>query len=237
VVRAGRTKVRLQAGFRAVLLATVLATAALVASRAVAQDTNDVTVPASKMPLFNGTDLSGWMIVPHPGAEASATWIVTNGVIHCAGKPAGFLRTTDRYANYLLTVNWRFVPAAKGADNAGVLIHMQSPDRVWPECVGYQGKHESQGDLVFMGGADCKEHKGMSSDTLPKQGSSNEKDIGEWNLCEIYCDGDRIAAFVNGKRMNEASECNLKSGFIGFQSGGGEYEIRDVTIEPIKHAQ
>jgi hypothetical protein len=34
--------------------------------------------------------------------------------------------------------------------------------------------------------------------------------------------------------MNEATECTLSSGFIGFQSEGADFEIRKVFLDPLK---
>jgi len=48
------------------------------------------------------------------------------------------------------------------------------------------------------------------------------------------CSGDRIQAYVNGKLMNEGTECTVTAGFIGFQSEGGEFEIRKVSLAPLK---
>jgi hypothetical protein len=48
------------------------------------------------------------------------------------------------------------------------------------------------------------------------------------------CEGNSVKAFVNGKLMNETTECTVASGFIGFQSEGGEFEIRRVFLEPVK---
>jgi len=42
------------------------------------------------------------------GVDPMQTWSVTNGVIHCTGKPTGYLRTTHTYSNYIVTVEWRF---------------------------------------------------------------------------------------------------------------------------------
>jgi hypothetical protein len=34
--------------------------------------------------------------------------------------------------------------------------------------------------------------------------------------------------------MNEATECTVSSGFIGFQSEGAEFEIRKVSVDLLK---
>lgn len=168
-------------------------------------------------------------------ADPAKTWTVANGVIHCTGKPTGYLRTEQAYRDFRLTVEWRFVKVGPRADNGGVLVDMQLPDKVWPQCIQCQGKHEHQGDMFVMSGVECKEHRGMDANTaVPMRGSSNEKAVGEWNTCEIVCDGSAVTAYVNGKQMNRLTECTVSSGFVGFQSEGAEFEVRKVYLEPLR---
>jgi hypothetical protein len=205
------------------------------ANSAIAPDSKPAITPTNHIELFNGKDFSGWTFCMRSNANPALAWTVTNGVIHCAGKPSGYLRTTQSYSNYALTVEWRFVKVAPKADNTGILVHMQLPDNVWPPCVQNQGKYNNQGDLLYMAGAESKEHKGMDANApVPKQGPSNEKPVGEWNTILTVCSGNDVKAYVNGKFMNEGTECTLSSGFIGFQSEGGEFEIRKVFLEPLK---
>jgi hypothetical protein len=200
-----------------------------------AEETGRPIVPAGHIELFNGKDFTGWTFCMRSNADPALAWTVTNGVIHCAGKPSGYLRTAQSFSNYVLTVEWRFVKVAPKADNTGILVHMQLPDNVWPMCIQNQGKHDNQGDLIYMAGAESKEHRGMDANTpVPKNGPSNEKPVGEWDTVKTVCDGNDVKAYVNGKFMNEGTECTLASGFIGFQSEGGEFEIRKVLLEPLK---
>jgi len=173
-------------------------------------------------------------------ADPLQTWTVTNGVIHCTGKPTGYLRTTQVYSNYFLTVEWRFVKVTPKADNSGVLVHMQSPDKVWPPCVQVQGKHTRQGDLFVMAGAECKEHKGMDANTpVPYRkeyiDQPAEKAVGEWNKFETICLHNKVESFINGKFVNEITECTVDSGYIGMQCEGAELEIRSMTLAPLKY--
>lgn len=168
-------------------------------------------------------------------ADPAQTWSITNGLIQCTGTPTGYLRTTEAYSNYVLTVEWRFVKVAPKADNTGVLVHIQSPDKVWPECIQVQGKHEHQGDLFLMAGAESREHRGMDANTpLSKRATSAEKPVGEWNNCKVVCSSDTVKAYVNGKFMNETTDCTISSGFIGIQSEGGDIEIRRISLEPLQ---
>ena len=202
------------------------------AGTAVAQS---VTTPTNRIELFNGRNFTGWTFCMKDNADPLKTWSVTNDVIHCTGKPTGYLRTTQAYSNYVVTVVWRFVKVAPKADNTGVLVHMQLPDKVWPMCVQNQGKSGRQGDLFVMAGAECKEHKGMDANTpVPLHGASNEHPVGEWDTNVTVCAGNNVKAIINGKTLNEISECTISSGFIGIQSEGGDIEIRKIFLEPLK---
>ena len=184
--------------------------------------------------LFNQKDFSGWTFCMKDDADPLQTWKVTNGLIHCTGKPTGFIRTTGVYSNYFLTVEWRFVKISPKADNTGILVHIQPPDKVWPQCVQVQGKHTRQGDLFLMEGAESKEHKGMDKNTpVPFRGDSMERPVGEWNKAETICKNNKVTSFINGKLVNEVTECTINSGFIGIQSEGGELEIRSIAYSPL----
>jgi hypothetical protein len=187
--------------------------------------------------LFNGTNFDGWTFCMKKGADPMKTWSVTNGVIHCTGRPTGYLRTKQSYSNYVLTVEWRFVKIAPKADNTGVLVHMQLPDKVWPMCIQNQGLSGRQGDLFVMAGAECKEHLALGKDAntpVALRGEPNEKPIGEWNTNVTVCAGNDVKAIINGKLLNEITECTVSSGFIGIQSEGGDIEIRKIYLEPLK---
>jgi hypothetical protein len=186
--------------------------------------------------LFNQKDLSGWTFVTKDNSDLRKTWSVTNGVIHCTGQPTGYLRTTQVYSNYFLTVVWRFVKVAPKADNTGILVHIQPGDQVWPQCVQVQGKHGRQGDLFLMEGAEAKEHKGKDKNTpVPLRGDSVEYAVGEWNKSETICVSGKVESFINGKFVNEISECTLNAGHIGIQSEGAEIEIRSIDFCPLKY--
>jgi hypothetical protein len=212
----------------------------LTATFVLAQD-SDLTYPPERIhemsvALFNQKDFTGWTFCMKDNADPLKTWSVTNGIIHCTGKPTGYLRTTGVYSNYFLTVVWRFVKIAPKADNTGILVHIQPGDKVWPQCVQVQGKHTRQGDLFLMEGAEAKEHKGKDKNTpVPLQGDSVEVPVGEWNKAETICVNGKVESFINSKFVNEITECTVNSGYIGIQSEGGEIEIRSIDYCPLKY--
>ena len=222
-------------------IALLLAAISVVIVNVRAQDLAPAYPPQLAGPaitLFNGKDLTGLkLVMKDAGADPAATWYITNGVIHCVGKPQSYIRTEQTYSNYFLTVEWRFVKIAPKADNSGVLVHMQTPDKVWPPCVQVQGKHTRMGDLILMAGAESKEHKGMDANTavpFHKEYQDAEKPAGEWNKFDTICRGSTVQSFINGKYANQTTECTVTAGAIGVQCEGAELEIKSMVLTPLK---
>jgi hypothetical protein len=188
---------------------------------------------ADAIELFDGKDFTGWTFFMRSNSAPEKTWSVTNGVIHCGGRPSGYLRTEKSFQDYHLTVEWRFVKVAPRANNTGVLVNMQTPDKVWPMCVECQGQDQKQGDFWLHSGASATGFvgDGKKSVHVPMAGPPNEKPAGEWNTYEVIASGDAVEIIVNGKSMNKISGCNVTSGFIGIQSEGAEIEVRKVRLQ------
>ncbi|HWD92817.1 MAG TPA: DUF1080 domain-containing protein [Verrucomicrobiae bacterium] len=218
------------------LLLILFVSLMLISLRSLAADeTNPAIVPTRRIELFNGKDLTGWKFFMRGNANPTNTWSAADGLIKCTGQPTGYLRTEKDYRNYELTAEWRFVKIGPKADNGGILVHMRLPDKIWPLCIQCQGKHDAVGDLFLMSGAESKEHRGMDANTpLVKHGESAEKSVGDWNICKLICSGNSVKVYVNGRLMNETTECTVTSGKIGFQAEGAAFEVRRVYIEPVK---
>jgi hypothetical protein len=61
---------------------------------------------------------------------------------------------------------------------------------------------------------------------------TNENPPGEWNRYDIVVKGSYIAVSVNGKKLNEAIDCETTPGPIGLQSEGGEIHFKTVRYLP-----
>lgn len=193
-------------------------------------------IPTSRQPLFNGKDTTGWVSHLKDGAAADATWSVKDGLLVCTGAPNGFLRTTKSYAQYRFTVTWRFTKPG----NTGVVVHMTPPDAVWPKSIECQGMHKNQGDFYLWTGATADGTTPLKAPNgdirgyrIGRAGADAEKPVGEWNTFTVVCDKDRVAILVNGKEVNALKGANLSSGFIGLQSEGGAFEVKEAVIEPL----
>jgi hypothetical protein len=209
-----------------------------------------LTPSAKKTELWNGKDFAGWVRVgpaipvkanTPPGSEpmrvvdTNDVWQIRNGVIYCTGKTNGYIRTTEKYRDYHLHVEWRW-PAE--ASNSGVFVHISDPDRVWPSCIECQLKAGSAGDFVLMNGA------GLTIDGVPhqeasrqfvgiaKKARSSEKPTGQWNSYDIFCKGDTVRCEVNGVLQNEGTGAAPPIGYIALQSEGGPVEFRNIYLVP-----
>jgi hypothetical protein len=207
--------------------------AALVATTVLAAELPGPITPTERMDLFNGKDFSGWTFCLRSNAPPADTFGVSNGLMHCTGQPFGYARTDKSFRDYKLTVEWRFVKIAPRADNSGVFVHVQEPDKVWPRCIENQGQYHHQGDFIFMGGAMFKGTNGLKQGSLKMKAPQNEKAAGEWNTYEVICRGDTVRNYVNGRLMNQVEGCNPSSGAIAMQSEGGEWELRKIYVEPL----
>jgi hypothetical protein len=205
----------------------------LTASAILATELPAPIAPAGRMDLFNGKDFSGWTFCLRSNAPPADTFTVSNGLMHCTGQPFGYVRTDQSFRDYKLTVEWRFVKIAPRADNSGVFVHVHPPDQVWPHCIENQGQYHHEGDFIFMGGATFTGTNGPKQGMIKMKGQLNENATGEWNIYEVVCRGDTVKNYVNGRLMNEVEGCSASSGAIAMQSEGGEWELRNICVEPL----
>ena len=194
----------------------------------------DAVQPTEKTALFDGKTFDGLVRYVRGGGEVGDTWqIKPDGVLACTGKPSGYIRTVKAYKNYKVRFEYRW--AGKTGNN-GVLVHMTGEDNVWPKSLECQGMFANQGDFFEIGGVEFNEHKigghRVSGRRVKKYDPANEKEPGQWNVYEVWCVGGTVRPYVNGKLMNEASDCSMTEGKICLQSEGAPIEFRNVTIEP-----
>ena len=167
----------------------------------------------------------------------------------CTGKPNGFLATDNEYENYTLKVKWRYPADALTKvkrPNSGVLIHINGPDKVWPQSLEIQLANGDAGDIWLQEDVDKKfptldveksRHDPKQSRRYIRMGGIEkkfDKPLGEWNQYEITCKDGAITVSVNGVFANEAKGGSLKKGRIGFQAEGIDVEFKEIEIKLLK---
>lgn len=195
---------------------------------------------SQQIALFNGQDLDGWeMYLKDEKVDPATVWSVRDGVLRCEGQPFGYIRTAKSYSNYVLELEWRW---PEKPTNSGVLLHTVGEEKIWPQCIEAQLKHENAGDFVTIQAGSAITVNGerhTSTDKklftiIPKQNDSTENLPGQWNSYNIICKDDTIQLTVNGVLQNTATETTLTSGAICLQSEGSPIEFRNIMMTPLK---
>jgi filamentous hemagglutinin family protein len=193
--------------------------------------------PGKKVTLFNGQDFTGWTrFIEDPNTDVDDVWRIRGDVLYCAGKPNGYIRTTEKYKNYHLHLEWRW---PETPTNSGVLLHANGKDEVWPACIECQLKAGGAGDLVLINGTGIsingvsQKNSAKRFVVIEKKSPMSELPAGQWNRYDIYCQGDSIRCLVNGVAQNEGTDASVTSGWICLQSEGSPIEFRNITLEPL----
>lgn len=194
---------------------------------------------SNEIQLFNGKDLSNWAFyVDDPAVDPATIYMVKDGVIHIKGTPFGFMHTKEKYSDYTVKVEWRWVGEPS---NSGIFLHVQDEKKCWPNAIECQLCADKAGDFVLLGGSDLAEFKVKEGEQRPafpvvaKFTASNEKPAGEWNQAEIRCTADgTINVKINGVEQNKGTNSMHKSGYFGLQSEGLPIEFRNIVLIPNK---
>jgi len=194
--------------------------------------------------LFNGKNLDGWgYFLVDSDVKMEDVWSVKDGLLICKGEPHGFLSTDKKFDNFKLVVEWRWAPGKKPG-NSGVLIRITGDEKMMlPRCFEAQLAHRNAADIWAFhgfkadGAADRKRtianHELGGAVTGFSKSDINENEAGQWNKYEITADGGTITLKVNGKELNQATNCDCHKGKIALQSEGGEIHFRTVRLTPL----
>ena len=196
-----------------------------------------LTLAAEPTPLFNGKDLSNWIIT---GNEK--VWKVEDGVIVCEGGGGGYLLSKDEYADFTLKCEYRWL---KPGTNSG--IGLRTPKTGNPAYAGMEIQliDDEGWEGVHKFKLADYQHTGSIYDVQPAKPAAN-KPIGEWNKITITCKGPKVKINVNGETIVDAKltdyEAKVKThpglkrekGHVGLQSYNTRVEFRNITIEELK---
>ena len=181
--------------------------------------------------LFNGTDLTGWQAVDGGRkVDAKSVWGVKDGVLTSNATGNGHLYHTTPFADYELTVEWRW-PGAGG--DSGVWFLMAKPESVRPTCLEAQLLAGSAGDFWMIGGFTATVGGQRTASHVTKLAQSNERPLGKWNRMTIRVLKGSVAVSVNGLKQNAAADCPRKPGHIALQSEGAAIEFRNILLRPL----
>jgi len=167
------------------------------------------------VPMFDGKSLSGW----HP--ENQATWAVDRGIILGSGGD-GWLRSEKTYTDFAFRVDFRNSP--KG--NSGVFL------RASKESKAGEPQNPASGYELQIYNEDPKWATGSIEDVIQRLTPVNPSP-GAWHTYEVEVRGDRLTASLDGVKVLDGRDTQLKSGYIGLQHHkDSKIEFRNVMIKP-----
>lgn len=177
-----------------------------------------------KEKLFNGKDLSGWIIY---GTEK---WYVEDGLLISESGPDkgyGYLGTEKTYNDYEITLE--FKQEANG--NSGVFIRSTVDGT---KVSGWQVEVAPPGNDT--GG--IYESYGRGWLIKPEPEKDKFLKFGDWNKMKIVVKGDRVTSYLNGKMMVDYEDPKIGEGkggvLLQIHDGGGiKVYWRNIVLKKI----
>jgi hypothetical protein len=170
-----------------------------------------VTFAQKKKKLFNGKDLTGWVIY---GTEK---WYVEDGLLISESGPDagyGYLGTEESFDDF--EINLEFKQEANG--NSGVFIRSTVDGTTvsgWQVEVAPPG-HDTGGIYESYG-------RGWLVKPDPEKDKALK--FGEWNKMKIVVKGDNVTSYLNGVEMVNFSDAKIGKGkggvLLQIHDGGG----------------
>jgi len=192
-------------------------------------------------PIFNGTNLDGWI---QRGGKAK--YAIEDGVIvgsSIKGTPNSFLCTEKEYGDFILDLE---VKADAGL-NSGVQIRSHCFDQATtydfgPEPIkipagrvhGYQVEVDHQASRRWSGGVYEEGRRGWLYPLDKNKAAGEAFKLGEWNKYRIECVGASIKTWVNDVLATDLIDAETLSGFIGLQVHGTQTEGLHVRFRNIR---
>jgi hypothetical protein len=201
----------------------------LAIAQEVDQDAKRASVEEPPGELFNGKDLSGWVVEgTAAGDDGKPVWSAQDGMILCAGRGFGFLRYDRPFGDFTLSLEFRL---ARGA-NSGVGIRhgkFTGARRSRPSFAGYEIQ------LMDDDGKESSKHSSGSLYRYVAPKTAAMKPAGQWNRLKIKCRGPHIAIELNGKVIQDLDQTSIAEiaekplkGYVSLQNHGGRVAFRNL---------
>jgi hypothetical protein len=194
----------------------------------------DKGVPEGFESVFNGKDLTGWMV--NEGGKME-DWGAQDGILFTKGSGGGWLMTEKEYADFEIRLEYK-VP-----ENGNSGVGLRSPLKGDPAYVGMEIQ------ILDDNGPDYKnlqpfQYTGSIYGVVPPA-KRVTKAAGEWNQMHITAKGRRVIVEINGTEVVNANLDDHKDqadkhpgllrekGHIGLQSHTHRVEFRNIYIKTL----
>ena len=173
------------------------------------------------------SSLSRWTVVD--AADDTFRWV--DGVLHVTG-PAGWLRSDQRYGDFDLIVEFRFLTDAADSGVFFRAIGDTAFVRGWPNEAYQLQMRNPAGESRFPPLGGLFRHGMPEAATHFDDALAREVTLpaGQWQNLEISVTAERVNASINGTAVLSADGIGNGRGFIGLQGETPSLEFRSVRL-------
>jgi hypothetical protein len=184
------------------------------------------------------------------------TWVWKGELLLGSGLPIGVMRTTQKFTNFELVIEWRHLRAA---GNSGVFAWVPEealaklPPGKLPEGGievqmldhGYREQYEKQsgkkgdwfttnGDIFAVGKSKLKPFAPLSPDgsrSFPRKNLSHG--VNEWNHYYVRGINGELRLWVNGEEVSGGNGAEPRTGFLCLEAEGSPIEFRNIRVREL----
>jgi len=175
-------------------------------------------------------ELSRWTIEN----TSAGNFNVIDGVLEVR-EPEGWLKSVERYADFELTVEFRFM-----TDNAdsGIFVRAAGASefaRGWPNQSYQLQLRNPIGQSPFPPVGGLFRHGMANGETSYDEALARETSLptGEWQTLVVRVEGDSLTASLNGVEITTAAAIGNSPGYIGIQGETGTLQFRSLHLRPL----
>ena len=175
--------------------------------------------------IFNGKDLSGWVVKPDIGV-----FYVEDSLLKCKGdpRPPDVILTEKTYENFILELDFRMSSGC----NSGVFIH--APEEGRQSKTGFELQIQDD-----YGQEPTRYTAGAMYDLVPPD-TNAVRPAGQWNHYRIEMDWPNVRVQLNGIQIHDVDmsidhimRYRLRVGFIGLQNHGHQIEFKNIRVKEL----
>ena len=219
--------------------------------------------------IYIGSALKGFEELKEKATPARTFSVVEKDgekLIRVSGDVNASLSSKKEFENYHLRLEFKWGDEVFTNRNSGLLYHSYGPFGAgidtWKSSIELQLMHGNLGDAYMMAdtyaeisvnevennkvfnqnGAQMAFGNSQQGGKIARKQKDAEKPVGQWNVVDLYCFGQKSVHVVNGQKVMECENTGklvneqvlpLSKGKIQIQSEGGEMFIRKIEITEI----
>jgi hypothetical protein len=186
--------------------------------------------------------LDRWQAFHDPAVEEiSEVWQLADGMLHCKGQPLGYLYTKKSYQDFELKLDWRWPPGVEPG-RGGVLFRMSGEHQIWPTSLEAQLNAGDEGDLIGLVGysltgpaerLQTMDHPQFGRLTFVRKSEVATKPAGQWNRMEVTARGGTVTVRMNGRLINQGTDCDVLASPILLTAEGNPIQFRNITLKSL----